>query len=94
MSNSESMKLIVIVVNDTESETLLNALLKEDFRVTRIASTGGFMRRGNSTLLMGVKAERVESAIQLVHEQFPPGIDPGLKKVTVFVLKVDKFVQL
>ena len=94
MSNSDSMKLIVIVVNDTESDAFLNALLKEDFRVTRIASTGGFMRRGNSTLLLGVKAERVERAIQLVHEYFPPGIDPGLKKVTVFVLKVDKFVQL
>ena len=94
MSNTESMKLIVIVVNDTESETLLNALLKEDFRVTRVASTGGFMRRGNSTLLLGVKSDRVERAIQLVHEHNPPGIDPGLKKVTVFVLKVDKFVQL
>jgi len=94
MPNSDSMKLIIIVVNDTESETLLNALLEEDFRVTRIASTGGFMRRGNSTLLMGVKAERVERAVQLVREHNPPGIDPGLKKVTVFVLKVDKFVQL
>jgi uncharacterized protein YaaQ len=87
------MKLIVIVVNDSESEILLKALLDEDFRVTRVASTGGFMRRGNSTLLMGVKADRVERAIQLVRENNPPGIEPGLKKVTVFVLKVDNFVQ-
>jgi uncharacterized protein YaaQ len=94
MTNTDGMKLLIIVVNDTESETLLNALLEEDFRVTRIASTGGFMRRGNSTLLMGVKTERVERAIQLVHDHFPPGIDPGIKKVTVFVLKVDQFIQL
>lgn len=94
MSKSDGMKLIIIVVNDTDSETLLNALLEEDFRVTRIASTGGFMRRGNSTLLMGVKTERVQSAIQLVHDHFPPGMDPGLKKVTVFVLKVEQFIQL
>jgi len=94
MANSDVMKLIIIVVNDSKSETLLNALLKEDFRVTRIASTGGFMRRSNSTLIMGVKSDRVDSAIQLVHDHFPPGIDPGLKKVTVFVLKVDQFIQL
>ena len=35
MSNSDNMKLIIIVVNDTESENLLKALLEEDFRVTR-----------------------------------------------------------
>lgn len=93
MSNSDSMKLIVIVVNNTESESLLKALLEENFRVTRIASTGGFMRRGNSTLLMGVKADRVEIAVQLVRDQNPPSIDPGLKKVTVFVLNVNKFEQ-
>jgi len=94
MSNSDSMKLIIIVVTDTESDSLLKALLEEDFRVTRITSSGGFLRRGNSTLLMGVKAERVERVLQLVREHHPPGIDPGLKKVTVFVLKVDKFEQL
>ena len=94
MVNSEDMKLVIIVVIDSESEHLLKALLEENFRVTRVASTGGFMRRGNATLLLGVKAERVDRAVQLVREHNPPGIDSGLKKATVFVLKVDQFVQL
>lgn len=94
MTNSDSMKLIIIVVNDTESDTLLKMLLDEDFRVTQIASTGGFLRRGSSTLLMGVEAGKVERAIQLVREHCAPAIDPGLKKVTIFVLKVDKFERL
>jgi len=94
MTNSDSMKLIIIVVIDTESDSLIKALLNEGFRVTRIASTGGFLRRGSSTLLMGVEAGKVERAMQMVREHCAPSIDPSLKKVTIFVLKVDKFEQL
>ena len=94
MMNSDVMKLIIIVVNDTESDTLLKILLEDDYRVTRIASTGGFLRRNSSTLLIGVEASRVDRVIQLVHDHFPPSIDPGLKKIAIFVLKVDEFVQL
>jgi len=94
MSNSDSMKLIIIVVNDAESDTLLKSLLDEDYRVTRIASSGGFLRRNSSTLLIGAEADRVERAIHLVKGHFSPAINPGLKKVTVFVLKVDRFEQI
>jgi len=52
------------------------------------------MRRGNSTLLIGVKKERVEAAVQLIRDHSAPAIDPGLKRATVFVLKVDQFEQL
>ena len=88
------MKLIIIVVNDTDSEPLLKALLNQGYRVTRIASSGGFMRRGSSTLLMGVDADSVEQVMKMVREHCSPSVDPSIKKVTVFVLKVDKFVQL
>ncbi|MFH2039035.1 MAG: cyclic-di-AMP receptor [Chloroflexota bacterium] len=94
MTNSNNMKLIIIVVNDTDSESLLKALLNEGYRVTRIASSGGFMRRGSSTLLMGVEAGSVERAMKMVREHCAPSVDPSIKKVTIFVLKVDKFEQL
>lgn len=94
MMNSENMKLIIIVVNDAESDTLLKTLLDDGFRVTRIASTGGFLRRNSATLLIGVEASRVEKVLQLVRDQFPPVVDPGLKKIAVFVLKMDEFLQL
>jgi uncharacterized protein YaaQ len=94
MSNSEAMKLILVILNDAESDTILKALLDEGYRVTRIASTGGFLRRGSSTLMIGVEAEKVEKAIQLIHEHTPPSMDPGVKRVVVFVLKVDRFEQL
>ena len=91
--NSEK-RLIIAILRDANGEDVLQALLDANFRVTRIASTGGFLRRGNSTLLIGVEKESVETAVQLIREHSAPAIDPGLKRATVFVLKVDQFEQL
>jgi uncharacterized protein YaaQ len=87
-------RLIIALLRDADGEEVLKALLEANYRVTRIASTGGFMRRGNSTLLIGVEKERVEAAVQLIRNHSAPAIDPGLKRATVFVLKVDQFEQI
>jgi len=91
--NSEK-RLIIALLRDENSDEVLNALLDAEYRVTRIAATGGFMRRGNSTLLIGAEKEQVEAAIKIVRDHSAPAIDPGLKRATVFVLKVDQFEQL
>jgi uncharacterized protein YaaQ len=88
------MRLIVAVVHDTDSEPILQALLSAKYSVTRIASTGGLLRRGKTTLLIGVDADRVSGAMQIIRENSAPPIDPGLKRATVFVLNVDRFVQV
>jgi len=90
---SSEKRLIVAVLRDADGEDALQALLEAGFRVTRIASTSGFMRRGNSTLMIGVEKENVETAVRLIREHSAPAIDPGLKRATVFVLKVDQFEQ-
>ena len=91
---NSDQRLIVAILRDTDSEEVLKALLDANFRVTRIASSGGFFRRGTSTFLIGVEKEHVETAIQLIREHSAPAIDPGLKRVTVFVLKVNQFEQI
>ncbi len=94
MKNSSNMRLIIAVVRDADSENILQALLKEGYRVTRISSTGGLLRRGNATLLLGVDDDKVETAIRMIRENSAPAIDPGLKRATIFVLKVNRFEQL
>jgi len=91
--NSEQ-RLIIAILRNADGEEVLRALLDAGFRVTRIASTGGFMRRGNATMLIGAEKERVETAVQLIREHSAPAIDPGLKRATIFVLKVDQFEQM
>jgi uncharacterized protein YaaQ len=91
---SSEQRLIIAILRNADGEEVLKALLDAGFRVTRIASTGGFMRRGNATMLIGAEKERVETAVQLIREHSAPAIDPGLKRATIFVLKVDQFEQI
>lgn len=85
------MKLIIAILHHTDGEETLLALVEAGFGVTRIASSGGFLRRGNATLLIGLEAEQVPAAVQLIREHTAPPIDPGLKRATVFVLSVEKY---
>ncbi|MER3557036.1 MAG: hypothetical protein C4302_03585, partial [Thermus sp.] len=48
------MKLILAIVQDTDAPGLTKALLEKGFQSTKLASTGGFLREGNTTLLIGV----------------------------------------
>ncbi|GAB4110396.1 MAG: cyclic-di-AMP receptor [Roseiflexaceae bacterium] len=56
------MKLLIVVVEDSVADALVDALVEQGFRVTRLASTGGFLRKGNTTLLMGVEEEKIAQA--------------------------------
>ncbi len=64
----EFMKLIVAVVQDQDSSRLSTALTKGDFRATKLASTGGFLRSGNTTFLIGTENELVSSALDLIRQ--------------------------
>ncbi len=88
------MKMIVAILHNTDGESMLQALTEAGFRVTRVATTGGFLRRGNATLLIGVDENQVPDAMQILREHSAPAIDPGQKRAAVFVLKVDQFEQI
>jgi uncharacterized protein YaaQ len=88
------MKMIVAIIRDHDNEPVSNALINSGFRVTRIASSGGFLRRGSSTLMIGVAEEKVDQAIQLIRDNTTNPEDPGLKRATLFVLDVKEFTQI
>ncbi len=60
------MKLIIAIVNNDDSAVVASALTKENFTVTKLSTTGGFLMVGNTTLLIGTEDERVETAKQIV----------------------------
>ncbi len=88
------MKLVIAILHHTDGEQILQALTEAHFSVTRIASSGGFLRRGNATLLIGLQAEQVPAVVQLIREHSAPPVDPGLKRATVFVLNVERHEQV
>ncbi len=87
------MKMIIVIVKDTEADALTRALIGAEYRVTRIASTSGFLRSGVDTLLIGVKDERVDSAIALVRETVTAS-ESGEKRATLFVVPIQRFEQI
>jgi len=88
------MKLIIAIIKDEDNDSVSSALTKEDFRVTLIASTGGFLRSGRSTLLIGVDDDQVEKALDVIRNSCRKPEKADEKRATIFVLKVDKFTQL
>jgi uncharacterized protein YaaQ len=88
------MKMIIAIIRDDDNEAVTQALIAADFRVTRIASSGGFLRRGNSTLMIGVNDEKVDSAINVVKANTTLADDPAVRRGTLFVLDVKDFNQI
>jgi uncharacterized protein YaaQ len=88
------MKLIVTILRDEDCDPVSQALISDGFRVTRIASTGGFLRRGSTTMMIGVEDDRVDRAVEIVRDNCALSVEPGLKRATLFVLNVDRFTQL
>ena len=85
------MKMIIVIVKDHDADTLTQSLTAGDYRVTRIASTSGFLRSGVVTLLLGVEDEQVDFAIQLMREKLSSSSE---KKATLFVVPVQRFEQV
>lgn len=88
------MKLILTIISDNDNEPVSVALINRGFRVTRIASTGGFLRKGSSTLIIGVSDDRVSEAIDVIRETTSPVNDPMTKRATVFVVNVENYTQI
>jgi uncharacterized protein YaaQ len=88
------MKLILAVLRDEDTENVSHNLIVAGFRVTRIASTGGFWRRGNTTLMIGLEDDQVDDAVQILRESCAPTTEPGSHRVTLFVLNVAHFEHL
>ncbi|NLV76927.1 MAG: hypothetical protein GX023_08100 [Tissierellia bacterium] len=60
------MKLIIAIVQDQDVPSLMDDLTENDYRVTKLASTGGFLKSGNTTLLMGVEDNQVDKVMKII----------------------------
>ena len=87
------MKLIILILGDEIAEEALRDLIEREFRVTRVASTGGFLRRGNTTLLIGTQDDLVDDALEVI-KSIRRGPEQDQRRATVFVLDVEHFEQL
>jgi len=54
------MKLILAVIQDANTSALMRVLKEQSIGVTKLASTGGFLREGNTTLMIGLNDEHLD----------------------------------
>lgn len=62
------MKLIIAIVQDEDSTDVIDVLTEENYRVTKLATTGGFLKSGNTTLMVGIEEEKVQFAIDAIKQ--------------------------
>lgn len=60
------MKLIMAIVSSDDSSELISVLTKSGFSVTKLATTGGFLRSGNTTVIIGVEEEKIEDVFSII----------------------------
>jgi uncharacterized protein YaaQ len=81
------MKLVISIVNSDDAVRLVQVLTETGYRATTISTTGGFLRQGNATILVGTDDDKVADLLHLIREnchtrrQFvnplPPVMEPG-----------------
>lgn len=93
------MKLIIAVVQNKDADAVVDALVAAEYRATRFASTGGFLRRGNTTIMIGVQDHQVDHVIDVIREEArsraaeDTSFD-GQAAATVFVLDLEEYQRL
>ena len=87
------MKLIFVVIRDSDADDVVKSLIENSFRVTRVASTGGFLRRGNMTLMIGVEEDKIQSVFDLIKKTCCPP-EEAQHRATIFVVDMPYFEQI
>lgn len=104
------MKLIFAIVNDDDATSVLNALNKDGISATKLATTGGYLKAGNTTFIIGVEEILVDRALEIIgsnarkrshiiQDVSPYGtmgmpLEVTIGGATIFVMDVEKFLKL
>ena len=62
------MKLVVAIINNDDANAVMSNLTKNGYQATKLSTSGGFLRAGNITLLIGVEKNKVDEVINLIGE--------------------------
>ncbi|MGN1169345.1 MAG: cyclic-di-AMP receptor [Acutalibacteraceae bacterium] len=62
------MKLVIAIINNDDSHKVLSQIGRAGFYATKLSTTGGFLKAGNLTLIMGVEDERLDELLALLKE--------------------------
>ena len=90
------MKMILAVMPTHLSDQVSSELLKAEYRVTKFASTAGFLSGGTTTFMVVAEAQKIDAALVLIKKAIPPiaPTDSAHARVTIYVMAVKDFVRV
>jgi uncharacterized protein YaaQ len=94
---SEQVKLVIAIVQDKDAGRAVDELIRRGYGATRISTVGGFLRRGNATILTGVADEATPDVIQILHDAVGSasnGLETGQTAGVAFVLPVGASLKI
>jgi uncharacterized protein YaaQ len=98
---TQPMNLVLAIVHSHHVEAVTQALLAAGHRLTRISTAGGFLRRGNATLIIGAEEAQVDEILNLIQANCllrteANAVDAGIPMygATVFVLETARFARV
>ena len=62
-------KLLIVIASDRDADFLIQKLVQRGYPATKVSSTGGFLKRGNATILSGVDAEDVDNVLAIIRSE-------------------------
>jgi uncharacterized protein YaaQ len=65
----DPLKLVLIIAATTDADRLIDRLVKRGFPATKVASSGGFLRRGSATILSGIEDKDVDEVIDMARQE-------------------------
>ena len=94
------MKLIIAIIQDDYIGKVIKSLMDSKIRTTKLSSSGGFLKAGNTTLLIGVEAADVDKVVHLIEEQTrSKNVKAGNEEVRVgganlFIMDMDQHLKI
>ena len=67
--NDAPQKLVIVITDDDEANTLIEKLVERGYPATKVSSTGGFLRKGSATILSGIEAEDVDLVLAIIRTE-------------------------
>ena len=90
------MKLILAIISNDDTKACTTALNKASFHVTRLATTGGFLSAGNTTLIIGCEDKEVDKAIEIIgnesqrrKEAVPVTMSADVSNLAIYPVEVE-----
>lgn len=94
------MKLMIAIIQDEYINKVARVLMSEKVQATKLSSTGGFLKSGNTTLLIGCQDDKVDYVVELIKGQCKSNsVKEGDMEITVgganiFILNIDDYARM